>query len=91
MVVFVNVVCCQVDVSATGRSLVQRRPSECVCVCVSLSVITCNNNLLHLRRVRIRGQTKTERKEERKKVTWSECAVKLCYSFRFCRFICMKN
>jgi hypothetical protein len=32
MVVFVNVVCCQVEVSATGRSLVQRRPIECVCV-----------------------------------------------------------
>jgi hypothetical protein len=28
----VNVVCCQVDVSATGRSLVQRSPTECVCV-----------------------------------------------------------
>jgi hypothetical protein len=31
----VNVVCCQVEVSATGRSLVQRSPAECgVCVCV---------------------------------------------------------
>ena len=27
-----------VKVSATGRSLVQRRPTECVCVCVSLNV-----------------------------------------------------
>jgi hypothetical protein len=27
-----NVVCCQVEVSATGRSLVQRIPTECVCV-----------------------------------------------------------
>jgi hypothetical protein len=25
----VNVVCCQVEVSATGRSLVQRSPNEC--------------------------------------------------------------
>jgi hypothetical protein len=33
-----------VEVSATGRSLVQRTPTECV----SLSVIKCNNNTLHL-------------------------------------------
>jgi hypothetical protein len=25
----VNVACCQVEVSATGRSLVQRSPTEC--------------------------------------------------------------
>ena len=31
---FVSVVCCQVEVSATGRSLLQRSPTECfVCVC----------------------------------------------------------
>jgi hypothetical protein len=35
---FVNVVCCQVEVSAKGRSLVQRSPTDCI-VCVSLSVI----------------------------------------------------
>jgi len=29
---FVNVVCCQAKVSVTGRSLVQRIPTECVCV-----------------------------------------------------------
>jgi len=29
-----NVVRCQVEVSATGRSLVQRSPTECVFVCV---------------------------------------------------------
>jgi hypothetical protein len=30
----VSVVCCQVEVSATGRSLIQRNPSECgVSVC----------------------------------------------------------
>jgi hypothetical protein len=28
-------VCCQVDVSASSRSLVERSPTECVCVCVS--------------------------------------------------------
>ena len=37
----VFVVCCQVEVSATGRSLVQRSTSEYVL----LSVIMCNNNL----------------------------------------------
>jgi hypothetical protein len=31
----VNVVCCEVEVSATGRSLVQRSPIVCVCVCVT--------------------------------------------------------
>jgi len=30
----VNVVCCQVEVSATGRSLVQRNPNEYVRVCM---------------------------------------------------------
>ena len=33
----------QIEVSATGRSLVQRSPNEYV----SLSVIRCNNKLLH--------------------------------------------
>jgi len=28
-------VCCQVEVSVTGRSPVQRSPTECVCVCVT--------------------------------------------------------
>jgi hypothetical protein len=42
----VNVVCCQVEASATGWSLVQRSPTECVCV--SFSVISCKNNPLHL-------------------------------------------
>jgi len=36
---------CQVEVSATGRSLVQRSPTKCVCVYVSFCVIRCNNNL----------------------------------------------
>jgi hypothetical protein len=30
---FLNAVFCQVEVSATGRSLVQGRPTEYVCVC----------------------------------------------------------
>ena len=32
----VSVVCCQVVVSATGRSHVQRSPTDCACVCVCL-------------------------------------------------------
>ena len=31
----VCVVCCQVEISATGRSLIQRNPTECVCVSVT--------------------------------------------------------
>jgi hypothetical protein len=38
MTVFVNVVCCQVEVSATGRSLFQRSPmDDCLCECCVLS------------------------------------------------------
>ena len=44
----VSVVCCQVEVSAKGRSLVQRNPTEYVCVCVSLNVIKRNNKPIHL-------------------------------------------
>ena len=40
-----NIVCCQVEVSVTGRSLVQRSLTECG---VLLSVVRCNSNLLHL-------------------------------------------
>jgi len=69
-----SVVCCQVKVCATGWSLVQRGPTECVCVCVCVcmcvyvcpvSVIRCNNNcLLYLQLVSKAGQTKRERKKE---------------------------
>ena len=38
----VNVVYCQVEVSATGRSLLHSSPA--VCVCVSMSVIMRNSN-----------------------------------------------
>jgi hypothetical protein len=47
----VSVVCCQVEVSAAGRSLFQRRPvvwCACVCVCVSLSVTRRSTNHVHL-------------------------------------------
>jgi uncharacterized membrane protein YccC len=37
----VSVVCCQVEVSATGRSLVQRGSTECVCVSLSVVVKPC--------------------------------------------------
>jgi hypothetical protein len=30
-VCLLGVLCCQVEVSATGRSLVQRSPAQCVC------------------------------------------------------------
>jgi hypothetical protein len=43
----VSVVRCQVEVSATDRSLAHRIPTKCV----SMRVITCNNNPLHLQRV----------------------------------------
>ena len=42
---FVNVVCCQIEVSATGRSLVQSTSTECgvcVCVCVCGCVCVCD-------------------------------------------------
>jgi hypothetical protein len=42
MSVFVNVVGCQVEVSATSQSLAQKSLTECVCVL--LSVIRCKNN-----------------------------------------------
>jgi hypothetical protein len=61
-----NVVCCQVEVSATGWSLVQRSLTECACVWVwsvaTLTLYTCNEYAE-------RGHTKKERKKERKRKT----------------------
>jgi len=53
MSVSLSVVCCQVEVSASGRPLVQRSPVECLCVCVCVCVIKCNNNPPHLQWVGI--------------------------------------
>ena len=58
-VCLMRVVCCQVEVSATGRSLVQRSPIECVRV--YFSVIRCNNNPLYLQWVGRRGHTKRKK------------------------------
>ena len=38
-----SVVSCHVEVSATGRSLVQRNPTDCVCVCVCVCFIVANH------------------------------------------------
>ena len=48
-----TVMCCQVDASVSGRSLIQRSPAESVCLFVgkSLSVIRCNNKPVQLQLV----------------------------------------
>jgi len=56
-----NVVCCQVEVSATGRSPVQRRPSERV----SLSVISEYEEEACLRKTERKKERRKERKKER--------------------------
>jgi len=42
---FVNILCCQVEVSATGRFLVLGSPTECVfvyvCVCFCMCICLC--------------------------------------------------
>jgi len=68
----VNVVCFQVVVSATSRSLFQKIPTEWACararVCVSMSVRRRISNLLHLQCVGI-SQTKRERNEIKDEIT----------------------
>ena len=39
---FVNVACRQIEVSAKGRSVIQKSPTECVCVCVCVCVSDCD-------------------------------------------------
>jgi hypothetical protein len=75
-----NVVCCQIQVSASGWSFVQRSPTECG-VCVSLSVVKCKNNPLHLPPVGKRGQTENERKNGRQK---KEINIQACNCSRMC-------
>jgi hypothetical protein len=61
----VSVVCCQVEVSASNLSLVQRSPTDCG---ASLCVIRCRNIRLHLQeQVEDVRQRKKEIKKERKK------------------------
>jgi hypothetical protein len=61
-----NDVCCQVQVSASGWSLVQRSPTE-PGVCVSLGVVKCKNKPLHIQPIGKRGQTENKRKKGRQK------------------------
>jgi len=60
----VSVVCCQIEVSATGQSPVQSIPTECG---ASLCVINYNNIPLCLQWVERRGQNKRERKKKERK------------------------
>jgi hypothetical protein len=57
MSVSLSVVCCQVEVSAKGRSPVQRSPAECVCVIKCDQVQQKPRNLQWVGR---RGQTEGE-------------------------------
>jgi len=65
----VSVVCCEVEVSMTGRSLVQRSPIECV------SAIRCDRNCLHLQWAD-RGRSESVRKKE------TEMPSHLCFQIR---------
>jgi hypothetical protein len=57
----VSVVCCQVEVSETGRSLVQGSPIECVFVCVCVChCYQVQQQPLHLQRVGSRHGTEKE-------------------------------
>jgi len=58
----VRAVCCQVEVSAMHRPLVQTSPNECVCV--SLRVTKCNNNLCTYNRQVEEVKTKKERQKQ---------------------------
>jgi len=59
----VSFMCCQVEVSARGPSLVQTSPTEYICV--ALSVLKCHSNPLHLQWVGRKRSilSKTERLE----------------------------
>jgi len=70
----VSVVSCHVKVSATGRSLVRRRPTES---CVLLSMFSCSINSLHVQWV---GRRDRIREEERKRENKER---NVCYEDRF--------
>jgi len=85
-----NVVCCQVEVSATGRSLFQRSPTEYVHVCVrarqwmwSGAIITlyAYNEWVEKFKVRKRLYVKNERNKE-----YSKCKYKLSWRSVIKRF-----
>ena len=80
-----NLVCCHVQVFASGWSLVQRSPTECG-VCVFLGAVKCKNNPLNLQPVGKRGQTKNERKKERKIKERKNIQVYKCSRVSFNKF-----
>ena len=73
----VNVVYCEVEVSATDRSLVQRSPTEGVIA--SLNLISCNSNPLHLQWGVQEVSLKTKEKDDvacgPNKITWCRACV----------------
>ena len=73
---FINVVCCEVEVSATGQFLVQGSPTDCVCMCLRarprLGMVRGNNNPLHLHRLRWGGQTNRRKKIHGVLIRYSE-------------------
>ena len=65
----VSVVCCQIGISATGRSFVHRSPRERERERdLSVSVISCNNNRVHPNWVGRAGETNEEGKKMHYKV-----------------------
>jgi hypothetical protein len=73
-----NVVChTGREISATGRSIVQKIPTECVCVCVCHSMWSGASITLHtLHWVGTRGPTKKERKKSKngqQMSIWDHC------------------
>jgi len=60
----VNVLCCQVEISATGRALVQMSPTECVCVTECVREAST-----------MRGPRSTTAAELREKIDGSGCTL----------------
>jgi hypothetical protein len=78
----VSVVCCQVEVSAAGRSLVQRSPTESVCVL--LREIRCNYKPHsyngYVEEVRLRKKEKEKRTITKYKKLVFNCLVYSVFS-----------